>query len=48
MQAAAKGAVDKGDDIEFTFEELVLATQAASKAIALSEAMIAAAREMGD
>ena len=48
MQAAAKAAVDKGDDIEFTFEELVLATQAATKAIGLSEAMIAAAREMGD
>ena len=48
MQAAAKAAVDKGDDIQFTFEELVLATQAATKAVELSEAMIAAAREMGD
>ena len=48
MQAAAKAAVDKGDDIQFTFEELVLATQVATKAVELSEAMIAAAREMGD
>ena len=48
MQAAARAAVDKGDDIEFTFEELVLATQAATKAVELSETMIAATRAMGD
>ena len=47
MQAAAKGAVDKGDGIEFTYEDLVVATQAATKAIGLCEAMIAATREMG-
>ena len=48
MQAVAKGAVDKGDDIEFTFEEVVLATHVAAKAVARSEAMIAAARAMDD
>ena len=48
MQAVVKGAVDTGNDIDFTFVELVFALQAATKAIAFSETMIAATRAMGD